>query len=103
MKKLAWILLMVVLLTGCSKKVALETVSDVWDVPTAAPMQQILLQLPPELSTPTMQNEETGALYLSDSYSVTVQTVDAGDLQKTIRNRHGKRRFADHSDPTGTQ
>ena len=89
MKKLVWIFLIAVLLTGCSKNATLETVSDVWDVPTTASMQQILVQLPPELSVPAMKNDEVGTLYLCDDYSVTVQTVEAGDLQKTIRNATG--------------
>lgn len=89
MKKLVTILMMAVLLGGCSKKTVMETVSDVLDVPTAAPMQQILVQLPPELSVPAMENTESGSLYLCDTYSVTVQTVEGGDLRKTIRNATG--------------
>ena len=89
MKKLWLFVLTAVLLAGCSKQTALETVSDVLDVPTAVPMQQILVQLPPELSTPAMQNAEVGTLYLCDTYSVTVQTAAGGDLQRTIRGATG--------------
>ena len=85
-----WILpLAVLLLAGCGKKQALETVSDVQAAPTAAIMQQVLVQLPPELSVPALQDEKTGALYLCDDYSVMAQTVEAGDLEKTIRNATG--------------
>ena len=89
MKKLWVILLSAILLAGCSKEQTLETVSDVHVTPTAAVMQQILVQLPPELSAPALQDEETGALYLCDDYCVTVQTVTAGDLERTIRNATG--------------
>lgn len=89
MRKIWIIPLAVLLLAGCGKKQVLETVSDVQVVPTAAIMQQILVQLPPELSMPTLQDEKTGELYLCDDYSVMVQTVEAGDLEKTIRNATG--------------
>ncbi len=85
-----WILsLAALLLAGCGKKQVLETVSDVQAAPTAAIMQQILVQLPPELSVPALHDEKTGDLYLCDDYSVMVQTVEAGDLAETIRNATG--------------
>ena len=91
MKKV-WIFLFVaILLSGCSKE-ALETVSDVPVAPAAAMKQQVYVQLPKELSSPTLQSEETGALYLCDDYFVTVETVEAGDLAKTIQNTTGLRK-----------
>jgi len=89
MKKL-WVLpLIVFLLAGCGKKKALETMTDVLDTPVIAAAQRIQLQLPPELSTPALQSETSGSLYLCDDYSVIVQTVSAGDLDETIRNATG--------------
>lgn len=88
MKKIWVMLLMAILLAGCGKDGALETVSDVQAEPVAAVAQRIQVQLPAELSAPALQNEES-TLYLCDDYSVTVQTVAAGDLQKTIRNATG--------------
>ena len=58
--------------------------------PVVAGMQQILVQLPPEISTPVLQDEKTGMLYLCDDYSLVVQTMKAGDLEKTIQNATGK-------------
>ncbi len=89
MKKLWVIPLLVLLLAGCGKKQALETITDIEDTPVVAAMQRIQVQLPPELSAPALQSEETGTLYLCNDYSVTVQTVEAGDLQRTIRNATG--------------
>ena len=89
MKKLWVIPFIVLFLTGCGNKPALETVTDVPDTPVVSTVQRIQIHLPPELSTPTLENEATGSLYLCDDYSVTVQTVEAGDLQKTIRNLTG--------------
>lgn len=89
MKKLWVIPLLALLLAGCGKKQALETITDVEDTPVVATMQRIQVQLPPELSSPALQGEQTGSLYLCDDYCVTVQTVEAGNLQKTIREATG--------------
>lgn len=89
MKKVFVFLLCVLLLTGCGGKETLETVADIQTAPVMAAAQRIQVQLPPELSTPVLQSEQTGTLYLCDDYSVTVQTVESGDLNKTIRNATG--------------
>ena len=89
MKKLWIIPLVAILLAGCGKEKILETVSDVQDTPVVATQRRIQLHLPEELSAPVLQSEETGTLYLCDDYSVTVQTMEAGDLQRTIRNSTG--------------
>lgn len=89
MKKLLIIPLLAMLLAGCGGEKTMETISDVQAAPVAATMQRVQLQLPPELSAPALQSQENGTLYLCDDYSVTVQTVDSGDLQKTVRNATG--------------
>ena len=89
MKKL-WVLpILALLLVGCGSEKTLETVGDVEETPVVATMQRVLLQLPEELSSPVLQSEKTGTLYICDDYSVTVQTVSAGDLNKTIHNATG--------------
>ena len=89
MKKILVVLLLAVVLAGCGGQKSLETVTDVPQTQVIAQMKQVQLQLPKELSVPTLQNEETGSLYLCDDYSVTVHTVKSGDLQKTIRDTTG--------------
>ena len=89
MKKLLVIPIIAILLAGCGKEKSMETVADVQDTPVVATVQRIQLQLPPELSTPVLQDDGAGELYLCDNYSLTVQTVASGDLQKTIRNATG--------------
>lgn len=89
MKKLWVIPLLALLLAGCGKKQTLETITDVPDTPVVSAVQRIQVQLPPELSAPALQGEESGTLYLCDDYSVTVQTLEAGDLQRTIREVTG--------------
>lgn len=92
MRKIFVLSLCVLLLAGCGSNEALETVADVQTAPVVAAVQRIQVQLPPELSTPVLQSEETGTLYLCDDYSVTVQTVASGDLNKTIQNATGIRK-----------
>ena len=89
MKKLWVIPLLALLFVGCGKKQSFETIADVPDTPVISAVQRIQIHLPPELSAPTLQGEETGTLYLCDDYSVTVQTMAAGDLQRTIREVTG--------------
>ena len=92
MKKLWIIPLLALLLAGCGGKPVRETVSDVPVVPVISVARRILIQLPAELSAPTLQSEETGALYICDDYSVTIHTVEAGDLNRTIRETTGMER-----------
>lgn len=92
MKKLWVIPILALLLAGCGGEKTLETVGDVEEAPTSATHQRVLLQLPEELSAPVLQSEKTGTLYICDDYSVTVQTVSAGDIDKTIRNATGMNR-----------
>lgn len=89
MKRLLAILLIVLLLCGCSKETMLETVTDDMAEPVVAAVQRVQLHLPPELSAPALQSQENGTLYLCDDYSVTVQTLPSGDLRKTIHTTTG--------------
>ena len=92
MKKLWAIPILALLLAGCSGEKTMETINDAEDAPVVAAQQRVLLQLPEELSSPVLQSEKTGTLYMCDDYSVTVQTVAAGDLNATIRNATGMER-----------
>ena len=90
MKKLWVILLIALLLCGCGKKTVLETVSDIPAQQVVARVQQIRVNVPPELSAPAMQSADGGKLYLCDDYSVLVQTLPGGDLSQTIRTVTGQ-------------
>lgn len=89
MKKLWVILLAALLLCGCGKEETLETVSDVQTEQVMAKMQEIRVNLPPELSAPALQSQDGSTLYLCEDYSVMVQTLQAGDLAQTIRSVTG--------------
>lgn len=89
MKKIWLVVPLVLLIAGCSQQVSLETITDVPDTPVISAMQKALIQLPEELSTPVLESEENGTLYLCDDYALTVHTVQGGDLAKTIFNATG--------------
>lgn len=84
MVKKLWILLLALCLTGCSKPVY-ETVADVPVVPVSGTCQQILLELPEEAAAPVATQQPNGQIYDCGNYTITVQTLDSGDLDKTLR------------------
>lgn len=89
MKK-CWIVLLIMLLfTGCSQAKNLETVNDISVQPVSAPARQILLELPKDAAVPALQSEEAGLFYDCGTYTLTVQTLPAGDLDKTVRTVSG--------------
>ena len=88
MKKFLLLLMLPVLLAGCGAQPTLETVNDVLIQPVAAPMHQILVELPKEAASPTMETE-SGKLYICDSFTVSQQTLTGGDMEKTIQNVSG--------------
>ncbi len=89
MKKLWAVLILAAFLTGCSAKETFETVSDLNEVPVLAQMQQLQLALPDEAAMPSMENPDAGKLYLCDGYTLSVQTMDSGDLDRTLRQLTG--------------
>lgn len=89
MKRLWIVLVLAVLLTGCSAQQTFETFLDTCDVPALAQIQQLQLSLPEEASVMTMDAGDNGKLYLCDGYTVTVQTLLSGDLQQTLQETTG--------------
>lgn len=85
MKKVCVLLVFVLLLSGCSAQPVFETVSDQLEAPVMAEMRQLKVALPKEATAPTLQSEEAGALYLCNGYTLSIQTMEAGDLDATMR------------------
>ena len=52
-------------------------------------MQKIKLSLPKDATAPTLYSEECGSLYLCDGYTISVQTLEGGDMDRTLRQLTG--------------
>lgn len=89
MKKVCVLLVLVALLSGCAAQPAWETVFDQLESPVMAQMQKLEVALPKEATAPTLQSEDAGTLYLCDGYSLSIQTMAAGDLDATMRSLSG--------------
>ena len=70
-------------LGGCSQPV-FETVADEPAVAVSAQCRQIVVNLPEGTASPTAQVDGVGAIYECDGYTVTVQTLDGGDLDESL-------------------
>lgn len=81
MKKL-FVLCLVLLLTGCAPQPVFETVEDVPVAPAAA-QKRLQLTLPEEAALLTSVTD-TGSLYFCDGYTLCVQTLAAGDLERSL-------------------
>lgn len=89
MKKCAILMLMILLmLSGCGAEETMETVSDVLDTPVMAQMREISLVLPEEAASPTVESDSE-RLYLCEDYEITVQILDGGDLNRTVKTLSG--------------
>lgn len=86
--KIVCILLMVIMLGGCAKQPAMETVNDQW-VEVVAPCRELSVKLPPDAAAPVLQSTEAGELYQCDGYVVLLQTFPGGDLDATLRQVTG--------------
>lgn len=84
MKKCWVVFVLILLLTGCDGQAVFETMSDDYAQPVMAQMQQISVSLPEEAIMPSMENGDSGKIYLCDGYTLTVQTMQAGDLDRTL-------------------
>ena len=89
MKKWWICLCFMVFLTGCAAAETFETVADDLIQPVMAPAAQIGLELPESASTQTALGSDSDRLYFCDGYTVTVQTLDRGDLERTAKNLCG--------------
>ncbi len=87
MKKFVLLLGMVFLLTGCASQETFETISDVLHEDQSQPLK-ISVNLPQKTMQPAMECEG-GSLYLCDDWEIAVQTLAAGDWDRTVRQLSG--------------
>lgn len=84
MKKLLMCIWIVLFMTGCGEPDAFETLSDVYVQQTPQQPREVSLDMEPDGVSAVMASEEMGKLYLCDGYTVTLQTMDSGDLDATV-------------------
>lgn len=89
MRRFCCVLIAALLLSGCAAQTTFETVADVADVPAMSQMRKLEITLPKEATTPTLFSEENGSLYLCDGYTISVQTMEGGDMDRTLRQLTG--------------
>ena len=88
MRKIVWILTLSLVLCGCGTQETMETVADEMVVPVLAEPREIFVALPEDSALPVMESEY-GTLYICRDYDVMIQTVEAGDLDETVRRVSG--------------
>ena len=89
MKKLGIVFVLGLILSGCGAQETFETVSDLYAQPVSAVLQQVVLDIPEEASTAVMQSDTAGTIYLCEDYTITLQTLPGGDLDKTLQTATG--------------
>lgn len=89
MNRLILIAGLLLLLTGCAAQTTFETVEDVYVQPVSEQTHQMTLALPDNASALTVQSDEGGNLYFCDGYTLSVQVMQSGDLEETLRQTTG--------------
>lgn len=88
MRKIGVVLVLALFLTGCGTEVTLETVADEMVQSVSAQPREVQVELPEEAVLPAMESD-TGVLYMCKDYDVSIQTLDGGDMEKTIQDISG--------------
>ena len=83
MKKCVLLLLVMVLLAGCGAQETFETLADVYAPAKPAQHRAVTLTLP-EGTTATSLESENGEYYICGDFEFGIETMDAGDLSRTV-------------------
>ena len=89
MKKMVWVLAVMVLLCGCvnTAEQVFETVLDDMDIPVAAEPEAVHVWLPETAAAQTAV--DGGSCYTWDTCELRVQTLAGGDIQATLERLTG--------------
>lgn len=88
MKKLLVIVTALLFLCGCGAQETYETIADEMVRSVMAEPREIRVVLPEESLLPAMESD-SGTLYMCKDYDVTIQTLEAGDLDETVQTVSG--------------
>lgn len=89
MRKIWCLLIVTMLLCGCSGQENVETLSDELLLSTMTPQKKISVKLPSNAAKSVLSAEDGAELYFCDGYVLTLQTLVSGDLDRTARNLCG--------------
>lgn len=87
MKRLCMILIVMLLLSGCTVQ-TFETVDDLNDAQAMATPATLLLDLPEDAAVPAMQGA-SGTLYFCGDYDIMVEVMPSGNLSSTLQTLTG--------------
>jgi hypothetical protein len=85
MKKCGILLILIVLFTGCHREEPMETVSDELLVPVLSPTYEIVVSIPEEATEAVISSQDDQRLYFCNGYTMEIQTLAGGDLEKTVK------------------
>ena len=88
MKQFIAILMITLLLCGCSAEETVETIADELIVPVMAQPKEISVSLPGEAAMPAVEGS-SGRIYVCEDYEIVIQTYPSGDLNATIQEVSG--------------
>lgn len=83
------LVLCLLLLSGCRTQEVMETVSDEVLIPVMAQERTLNLQLPETAAEPVFSEDGKDRLYFCDGYTLTIQTLPGGNLDRTLRDACG--------------
>ena len=89
MKKLMYLLCLVLLLVGCSAEKSYETMGTLSPEPEKAAMMNIKLEVPEDAAAHVMGTEQEGRIYFGADYTLCLQVMYAGDLNQTLQECTG--------------
>lgn len=88
MKKVWILILLALVLSGCSAEETFETIGDAYDAVQVMSPGKLTFAAPADAASTVMHGED-GALYFCDGYEIMIQTLPAGDLSRTLRSLTG--------------
>ena len=89
MKKCVVLLVMVFFLMGCSAAETFETVSDDIVQPVLGEIKELSVKLPDHAAAPVVNQSDGARLYICDGYTLALQTLAGGDLNRTAKQLCG--------------
>ena len=91
MKKLVWLLVLMICCTGCvnTTQPVFETITDEIVEPVSVDPKPMAVWLPDGAAAQTMADGEGGECYTWGECELRIQTVDGGDIRSTLKSLTG--------------